>query len=406
MKEGINVLSLFDGMSCGQIALNRQGIKVNKYYASEVDKYAIKVTMANYPNTIQLGDVRTVNPEDLDFIDLVIGGSPCQSFSFAGKRNGMSTKCEIEILTLEKYLELKAHNFEFEGQSYLFWEYIRVLQLVKRKNPNVKFLLENVMMGSKWQKILTQAIGINPICINSSLVSAQNRERLYWTNIASEPDGLFGDCVCKITQPKDKGLLIRDVLEDNPDDKYFLGQKMINWLNKHGEKRGVSPKFLDGNQQSGCLTATAQTKGNLSTDYIVQDKISNREPLQINPSKEAGGQPSIQNRVYDINGVAPAVLSQMSGGSYAVLLNDRQQSNYKDIFDKSHTLLSTMWKGSQANGMTLVGDNRIRRLTPIECERLQTVPDNYTNYVSDSQRYRMLGNGWTIDVISHIFSFL
>lgn len=158
MEKEFNVLSLFDGCSGGQQALERLGIKPTKYYASEIDKYAIQVTMANYPNTIQLGSVINVDVSKLDKIDFLCGGSPCQSFSFAGKRKGMSTKDSIEILTLEYYLELKSQNFEFEGQSYLFWEYMRILTDIRKYNPDVKFLLENVMMGEKWQSVLTKAL--------------------------------------------------------------------------------------------------------------------------------------------------------------------------------------------------------------------------------------------------------
>ncbi|PIZ51104.1 DNA (cytosine-5-)-methyltransferase, partial [Candidatus Woesearchaeota archaeon CG_4_10_14_0_2_um_filter_33_13] len=167
-----NVVSLFDGMSCLQQALNRQKITYGTYYASEVDKHAIKVTQHNYPNTIQLGSVVDVDVSKLPKIDLIAGGSPCQSFSFAGKRKGMATKCETEILTLEDYLKLKKDGFEFEGQSYLFWEYMRILTEIRKVNPNVKFLLENVVMDKKWESVLTQAIGVHPILINSSRVSA------------------------------------------------------------------------------------------------------------------------------------------------------------------------------------------------------------------------------------------
>ena len=165
----MNVLSLFDGMSCGQQALEKAGINVDNYFASEIDKYSMQVTMANYPNTKQLGSVTLVDGYKLPKIDLLIGGSPCQSFSFAGKRKGMSTKCETEILTLEHYLQLKSEGYEFEGQSYLFWEFMRLLNEVK---PTY-FLLENVMMGEKWENILSKAIGVNAIEINSALVSAQ-----------------------------------------------------------------------------------------------------------------------------------------------------------------------------------------------------------------------------------------
>jgi DNA (cytosine-5)-methyltransferase 3A len=151
----MNVLSLFDGMSCGHLALDRMGIKVDNYYASEIDKYAMQITMANYPNTIQLGSVVNIDGTSLPKIDLLIGGSPCQSFSFAGHRKGMSTKDEQEILTLEHYLQLKSEGFEFKGQSYLFWEYMRLLNELRTKNPNIYFLLENVEMGEKWELVLS-----------------------------------------------------------------------------------------------------------------------------------------------------------------------------------------------------------------------------------------------------------
>lgn len=152
----MNVLSLFDGMSCGQIALNRAGIKYDNYFAAEIDKPAITVTKANYPNTQHLGDVTTIKGENLPKIDLLIGGSPCTNFSFAGKCKGMSTKDEQEILTLEHYLELKAKGYEFEGQSYLFWEYVRLLT---ETNPKY-FLLENVVMRKKWEAVITEALFI------------------------------------------------------------------------------------------------------------------------------------------------------------------------------------------------------------------------------------------------------
>ncbi len=212
----INVLSLFDGMSCGQLAINRSGIEINNYFASEIDKYAMQVTMANFPNTIQLGDVRNIDTSKLPKIDLLIGGSPCQSFSFAGKRKGMSTSCEEEIFTLDRYLELKEEGFEFEGQSYLFWEFMRIKA---ETNPD-HFLLENVAMGERWELVLSKAIGFRPIKINSSLVSAQSRSRLYWTSIGQVPSGLFGFPTNAIPMPKDRGILLGDILEEEVDEKY------------------------------------------------------------------------------------------------------------------------------------------------------------------------------------------
>lgn len=248
----MKVLSLFDGMSCGQQALERQGIKVDEYFASEIDKYAIQVTMANYPNTVQLGSVVNVDGRALPKIDLLIGGSPCQSFSFAGKRKGMSTKDEQEILTLDHYLQLKSEGFEFEGQSYLFWEYMRLLNELREKNPNVLFLLENVMMGEKWEKVLSKAIGVNPIMINSSLVSAQNRQRLYWTNIGMIPGGLFGDLQSIIEQPKDKGILLKDVLETEVDDKYFLKENSFIY-ERIKNNHEFAPRIPNDLEKSNCL---------------------------------------------------------------------------------------------------------------------------------------------------------
>ena len=243
----MKVLSLFDGMSCGQQALERAGIDVDTYYASEIDKYAIQVTMANYPNTIQLGSVVDINALELPKIDLLLGGSPCQSFSFAGKRKGMSTKDEQEILTLEHYLKLKSEGYEFEGQSYLFWEYMRILEELRVKNPNVLFLLENVEMGAKWEKVLSNAIGVRGIHINSALVSAQNRKRIYWINWGMKPMGLFGDMESIIEQPKDRGILLKDILESEVDDKYFLSEKRIDTIQKSNRKvDNLEPKPRSG----------------------------------------------------------------------------------------------------------------------------------------------------------------
>jgi DNA (cytosine-5)-methyltransferase 3A len=352
----MNILSLFDGMSCGQQALERVGIKINNYFASEIDKYAITVTMANYPNTKQLGSVTQVDGYSLPKIDLLIGGSPCQSFSFAGKRKGMSTKDEQEILTLEHYLELKSQEYEFEGQSYLFWEYMRLLNEVKPKY----FLLENVMMGEKWEKILSKAIGVNSIMINSSLVSAQNRQRLYWTNIGMKPSGLFGNLESTIQQPKNLGILIKDILEPEVDEKYFLSQKMIDGFLGHNKNHEGKTGFVwqptEGNKKGACLRANAA--------------------------------------------LCPTDNSIIVGGDYRYDEGFRWREN-----GKSGTLCLGSESGVSGQALAKI-NSRIRRLTPIECERLQTVKDNYTNHVSDSQRYKMLGNGWTVDVIAHIFKYI
>ena len=201
-KKYFNVLSVFDGISCGQEAIKQllSGDTELRYYASEIDYKSIKITQHNHPNTIQIWDVRFVTKEMFKHqIDILMGGSPCQNFSIAGKRNGMSTVEEINVTSLKQYLKLKKSGFTFIGESYLFWEFVRLLDELKPRY----FLLENVVMKGKtkkWIKIISDALGVEPIRINSSLVSAQNRDRLYWTNIPN------------VTVPEDKGIVLGDII--------------------------------------------------------------------------------------------------------------------------------------------------------------------------------------------------
>lgn len=396
-----NVLSLFDGMSCFQLALQKIGIKPAKYYASEIDKYAMKVTMANFPNTIQLGDVRNLDATQLDKIDIVAGGSPCQSFSFAGKRKGMSTIDNIEITSLDQYLELKNNQFEFEGQSYLFWEYIRILKEVRKKNPNVLFLLENVMMSKKWQKVITQAIGINPIQINSSTLSAQNRNRLYWTNIAAQPTGFFGDLVCTIPGPEDKGILLKDILEKNVSEKYFLSETSIKYLLKDTTKNYSDRlTFLNhrDNKKSTCITAN-HSKG------VPYNMVTVHNTMKRSSKTGKGGTGHLSRndgKTYCLDTKQSNVIEVKSG----TLRTHNHGKGFREIkTGKGAAIPARAREDGSGQNVVLVAGN-IRRLTPIECERLQTVPDNYTNHVSDTQRYKMLGNGWTIDVIAYILNFI
>lgn len=231
----MTVLSLFDGMSCGRIALQELGIPIEKYYASEVDKFAIQNTMANFPDTIQLGDVRNIDGRALGHIDMLIGGSPCQSFSFAGKRVGMSTAEKVEIYTLSRYLELKVAEVQFEGQSYLFWEYMRILTELRETNPDILFLLENVEMSKKWEKVLSDAIGVTGVHINSALVSAQNRKRIYWTNIRIRHIGAHG-AYSAIPQPEDRELYLKDITEDSVPEKYYLKDETVQTLLGYNER--------------------------------------------------------------------------------------------------------------------------------------------------------------------------
>jgi site-specific DNA-cytosine methylase len=302
----MNVLSLFDGMSCGQIALDKLGVKVDKYFASEIDKYAIKVAKANYPDTIHLGDVRDVKASDLPEIDLLIGGSPCQGFSFAGKHL----------------------NFD-DPRSALFFEYVRLLKELKPKY----FLLENVRMKQESQDIISEYLGVQPVAVNSNLVSAQNRYRLYWTNIPFDI-------------PSDRGIVLKDILEHGVTDRekshcidanYFKGGNLKSYFEKHRRQLVFSDEGL-------CHVGDADLKGH-----------------------------GYNRRVYHPDGKSPSLCAASGGNLEPKIIAD-----------------STSW----------------RKLTPIECERLQTVPDNYTNHVSNTQRYRMLGNGWTVDVITNILKGL
>lgn len=384
------VLSLFDGMSCGQIALQQLNIVPEVYYASEINAHAIKQTQLNFPDTIQLGDVTNLNVSLLKPIDLLIGGSPCQSFSFAGKRAGMSTIDKEEVHTLEHYLRLKNEGFMFEGESYLFWEYMRVLTEIRQYNPDVLFLLENVEMGKKWERVLSEAIGIFGVHINSALVSAQNRSRIYWTNIRTKKVGLFNELHSDIPQPKDKKIFLRDIVEDEVDKKYYLSEKMLGWLKRHGEKQSTNIRLLEVNGKSHCLTATAQTKGNLTTDYICMAmrgrkicEASKRTEHGKNMQKEHDREEAAESRKN-----AQQLEPRTDGKTNC--LTSVQKDNL-------------IWIGFQD---LCISCGRIRRLTPTECSRLQTIPEWYVWKCSDTQQYHMLGNGWTVEVIVHIFSFL
>lgn len=357
----MNVLSLFDGMGCCHIALNELGIKVDKYYASEVDKYAIQQTKLNFPDIVHLGSVTDVDVSKLEHIDLLAGGSPCQSFSFAGKRNGMSTTDNVEIYTLQKYMKLKEHGFEFDGESYLFWEYMRILTDIRKYNPDVLFLLENVEMGKKWERILSEAIGVYGVHINSALVSAQNRKRIFWTNIRTRPEGFFGDLHSDIPLPADRGILLKDILETEVDEKYYLSEKVIDRIQAsyfyndtrdiHGKSKCITVR--EGSQRNDANYIVAMRGRGENNEQQLEPQPSGKTNaltsvqkdnlvMQLNPSKESNGcQPYQQNRIYDIDGKSPALNAQLSTGS------------------------------------NLINTNRIRRLTPTECARLQTIPNWY-----------------------------
>lgn len=366
----LNVLSVFDGMSCAQIALERAGIEVNKYYASELDNHAIKVTQHNYPNTIQLGDVCQVKAKDLPKIGLLVGGSPCQGFSFAGKQLAFD-----------------------DPRSKLFFEYVRIWKEIKEINPDAKFLLENVRMKKEHELVISRYLGVEPIVINSALVSAQNRVRYYWTNIANEPYGLFGDMRCTIPQPKDKGILLKDIIEDEVNEKYYIKDgKMLDFIT---DKWRQDKKYTQINGEKA-ITQQARQYENWCGDFVVTDKQGKIKPNQNKASCfTAGGNSGGNHSDMDliVNNQAIELNESMKP------FGTSQDQKISPTHGKSQTLNSGHFNQPK------IQNDRIRRLTPVECERLQTVPDNFTESVSDTQRYKMLGNGFTVDVIAHILKY-
>ena len=302
----------------------------------------------------------------------------CQSFSFAGKRNGMTTTENEEIYTLERYLELKSEGFQFEGQSYLFWEYMRILTDIRKYNPNVKFLLENVEMGDKWERILSEAIGIFGVHINSSLVSAQNRKRIYWTNIRVKEVGLFGELHSDIPQPKDEGILLKDILEEEVDEKYYIKNKCI----------GFDPMGINGKCNTLRVGGRSSQSNKHNFDIIKLDKQLNIKPNQDKASCfTAGGNSGGNHSDMDFICIKQLPRGANKGGLF---------------HDKCPTLTSNSFEHNNH----VLKDYRIRRLTPTECARLQTIPDWYKWIVSETQQYKMLGNGWNSKTIMHILQYL
>ena len=556
----MNVLSLIDGMSCGRLALDRLGIKIDKYYASEIDKYAIQVASANYPDTIQIGDVCDVKGEDYPNIDLILAGSPCQGFSFAG------------------------HQLAFDDpRSALFFEFVRVLKEVDPKY----FLLENVKMKKEFLDIISDQVGVEPILINSSLLSAQNRQRYYWTNIPG------------VEQPEDRGLVLKDILEieadeqptkdternrrhhKTPEQKSLTmtatmykgagnnGMTLVPMVDKLPDKsesikanyaKSSKANFENDRRKGGTFGATGvpldkpQRVGKIKKGGQ-GDRVYSDEGKSITLSAESGGTAGKGNmlvrvgtateqvkvrkhevevkklqqllrsakaevkktnkqiatetdlpvtkvehwfrtdnsfaipsddvwyqlkdvlaitddtfdaqimefeirdgvyestqRVYGDEGKSPTLTATHSdklirvgtavdikGGAFRGRAYDkegkRMDRDGSSVANKTKQMLE-LRQDDKSNALTTVQKDTLvvesairekskavrtggrgsydrhewdsvdemhwRKLTPLECERLQTVPDNYTNHVSNTQRYKMLGNGWTVEVIAHI----
>lgn len=375
-------------MSCGQIALRELGVPIERYYASEIDKHAIKQTQLNFPETIQLGDVEKWREWDIEWseIDLLLAGSPCQGFSLAGKMLG--------------------HD---DPRSRLYWVFLDILHHVQKLNPSVKYLLENVRMRPSDEARINESLGIRPVVINSSLVSAQNRVRLYWSNIRTKSEGIWGELLTDIPQPADRGIYIGDILDDEVDEKYYMRNLSLN-------EEAI---------ESIATTQEGKASGVVKLDKKLKPKAQQDKASCLTGGGHSGGNHSDMDILY--------------------IRDPWVRKNLRTPSDKANALLSSSYKGARANGMSVVpgtwrthedgkgfrptaggkapcipararndGSGQpvakigcmLRRLTPTECSRLQTIPDWYKWGCYDTQAYKMLGNGWTVEVIKHILSHI
>ena len=435
IDDGIVVLSTFNGMSCGMMAFESLGIKVKKYYSVEIDKHANKISNILYPNIIQLGDVTKWESWDIDWskIDVVLGGSPCQGFSFAGKQLAFD-----------------------DPRSKLFFEFVKIWHKVKQHNTNAEFLLENVKMKREHELVISRYMGVAPIEINSSLLSAQNRQRLYWTSIANKPFGLFDDMECTIPQPKEKGILLKDVLESDVPEKYYLSEKALSYINRGIEKCRDRIDFNDGSKKTSCLTVNYHKGIHNQGETMVCIAQRGRNPE--NPKSRKAGLVTEQQLEPRFDGKTNCLTSVQKDNLLLIggIKNGQFKEGTSSDFSQGARVYSTEWKStclsSECGGMgaktglyleipeatkketifiqrergynngfikgiekspslTSVQDYRIRRLTPRECGRLQTIPEDIlekmlNSGISDTQLYRMFGNGWTVSVVSYILSFL
>ena len=370
----MKALNFCGGLESGRLAMDRANISVDTYYSAEIDPYAIKIANKNHPDIIQLGDVTKINTKDLPYIDLLMGGSPCQGFSFAGKQLAFD-----------------------DPRSRLFFEFIRIMNEIKPRYV----LLENVRMKKQFEDVITEHMGFPPQLLNSSVVSAQNRWRNYWFGMLI--NGKYEQII--IPPMEDKGLVLKDILQEDHDEPPVP----INERNAR-HHRSVAQKAL-------CTTATMH-KGAGNNGMTIVDRS-----LEVGyADKYAHYKHEQAKRVYHMDGKAPTLLTMQGGNrepkvaTYSAkggrIVNRRldEKGVRKDYQmnlpltpqievrgdDKTNCLTTVQKDNIVVEGMTW------RKLTPIECERLQTLPDNYTEGVSKTQRYKMIGNGWTVDVVAHI----
>ena len=336
----MNVLSLFNGMNTGRQALENVGIKVNKYYSSEIKPYAIELTQHHFPDTIQVGDVTKWKEWYIDWssIDLVLSGSPCQDLSAAGKRAGINGK-----------------------KSSLFFTFVEILEHIKQLNPKVLFLQENVGSASKLDVgIMSRALGIYPVRINSSLVTAQLRDRYYWSNIRTRQDGMFGDIITDVPQPKDRGIMFKDIILSGFVDRDKTGCLMESISRVQHTDKGIK----------------SREKFGVPIIYI------ENEELRVKTNTIKGYDVVTENDCIDLS------------------------------FPTSKTRRGRVTKGKSPclmesnNNLYSYKDGLVRTVNKIEMCRLQGFPDNYCDILSTRKAGSLLGDGWTLPIIEHIFSFI
>jgi len=331
----MNVLSLFNGMSTGHTALNNLGIKVGKYYSSEIKPAAIKLTQHHYPDTIQVGDVTKWKEWDIDWknIDMVLSGSPCQDLSIAGKREGL------------------------EGErSGLFWVFVDILNHIKELNPNVLFLQENVGSAPKSDVgIMSRALGVYPVRINSSLVTAQLRDRYYWSNIRTAPDGMFGDIITDIPEPEDRKIMFKDIVQGGAvkvDKHTCLVERTIASASYKDMESEKAQKFLKERESRSMMS------------LIYKDKHT----------------------------------CLMEHYQKAFHFGERDSKKWQDYAKK---------RVQNTGTTTLIEkDGLVRIVNKVEMCRLQGFPDDWCDILTDVEAGSLLGDGWTLPIIEHIFSFI
>jgi DNA (cytosine-5)-methyltransferase 3A len=346
----MNVLSLFNGMNTGRQALENVGIKVNKYYSSEIKPYAIELTQHHFPDTIQVGDVTKWREWDIDWksIDLVLSGSPCQDLSAAGKRAGING-----------------------SKSNLFFVFVDILEYIKSLNPKVLFLQENVGSARKEDVgIMSRALGVYPVRINSSLVTAQLRDRYYWSNIKTKQDGMFGDIITDIPQPKDRKIMFKDIITSgivNRDKSVCL---MEGTISKHHSENPKDKKHQE------YLKSREAPKNFISLVYEENNQ------LRVKTNTKQGYDVVTENDCIDLS------------------------------FPKSTTRRARVTKGKSPclmesqNNLYSYKDGIVRTVNKVEMCRLQGFPDDYCDILSTRKAGSLLGDGWTLPIIEHIFSFI